>query len=165
MRIVGTHVRKNVSSHRGIVTEVRIADRAVRVVLTDVRVGRADRRFRREDLRVRRTDRPVLRPEGLVARSPLAPRAASASRVSRHQARASCRVRILRIPQVNDALGNALRGQASTFGGEALVAAAEALRDAADKNTWPAAEATLLRVEKEIDRLLRALAAAGARRP
>jgi CheY-like chemotaxis protein len=51
-----------------------------------------------------------------------------------------------------------LTGQASTFGGEALIAAAEALKETAVAANWTAAGAMLLGVERELDRLLRALA-------
>jgi PAS domain S-box-containing protein len=53
-----------------------------------------------------------------------------------------------------------LKGQASTFGGDALVAATETLGEAATGGNWAAAEAAYLAVERELDRLLRALAAA-----
>ncbi|MGO8992486.1 MAG: response regulator, partial [Polyangiaceae bacterium] len=51
-----------------------------------------------------------------------------------------------------------LKGQASTFGGEALIAAAESLEAAASRGNWTAVGASLLTVEKELDRLLGALA-------
>jgi PAS domain S-box-containing protein len=53
-----------------------------------------------------------------------------------------------------------LKGQASTFGGDALIATAEALGEAASATNWSATEAMLIAVEKELDRLLRALARA-----
>ncbi len=52
-----------------------------------------------------------------------------------------------------------LRGQAASFGGEALMAAAAALEDAGRRENWTAAAASLLNVEGELDQLLRALAA------
>jgi PAS domain S-box-containing protein len=51
-----------------------------------------------------------------------------------------------------------LRGQASSFGGEALVMASEALEDAARQAEWPAATDALVAVDGELDRFLRALA-------
>jgi PAS domain S-box-containing protein len=52
-----------------------------------------------------------------------------------------------------------LRGQASSFGGAALVEATEVLEVAARRENWTAAAAALLAVDAELDRLLRALAA------
>jgi PAS domain S-box-containing protein len=51
-----------------------------------------------------------------------------------------------------------LRGQASSFGGRALIAAIEALEGAVRRDGWTAAAATVLSVDAELDRLLRALA-------
>ncbi len=53
-----------------------------------------------------------------------------------------------------------LKGQAATFGGDAFIAAAEALGDVSKTENWSAADAMLLGVERELDRLLRALASA-----
>jgi CheY-like chemotaxis protein len=55
-----------------------------------------------------------------------------------------------------------LKGQASTFGGDALIAATEALKETATSGNWTAASASLLAVESELDRLLRALSSDAA---
>jgi signal transduction histidine kinase/DNA-binding response OmpR family regulator len=51
-----------------------------------------------------------------------------------------------------------LRGQASSFGGEALMMATEALEEAARREGWAAVAAAVPAVDGELDRLLRALA-------
>jgi PAS domain S-box-containing protein len=58
-------------------------------------------------------------------------------------------------------LAHRLRGQSSSFDADALVAAAASLEEAARRDNWTAAAATLLSVESELDRLLRELAASG----
>jgi CheY-like chemotaxis protein len=58
-----------------------------------------------------------------------------------------------------------LRGQAATFGGDRLVERAAELDDAAKSGNWSAAGAVLLGLEKELDRLLRALASVEETRP
>jgi CheY-like chemotaxis protein len=50
-----------------------------------------------------------------------------------------------------------LRGQASSFGGEALMLATESLEDTARQANWTDVPAALLAVDAELDRLLRAL--------
>jgi HPt (histidine-containing phosphotransfer) domain-containing protein len=56
-----------------------------------------------------------------------------------------------------------LRGQASSFGGRALVGAIEGLEVAAKREGWTAAGAAVLSVDAELDRLLRALASDATR--
>jgi HPt (histidine-containing phosphotransfer) domain-containing protein len=52
-----------------------------------------------------------------------------------------------------------LRGQASLFGGEALTMATDTLEEAARQEGWSAAASALATVDRELDRLLHALAA------
>ncbi len=56
-------------------------------------------------------------------------------------------------------LAHRLRGQSSSFDADALVAAAASLEEAARRDNWTVAAATLLAVELELDRLLRELTA------
>jgi HPt (histidine-containing phosphotransfer) domain-containing protein len=54
-----------------------------------------------------------------------------------------------------------LRGQASTLGADALVAATDATADAASTGNWSAADTAIHGVEREFERLLEALAESG----
>ena len=50
-----------------------------------------------------------------------------------------------------------LKGQASTFGGEALGATVDALGESASADEWDKTDKLLVTAEKELERLLRAL--------
>jgi PAS domain S-box-containing protein len=123
---------------------------------------------RESDVRRASTPRPPSLPVANLARAVelLAGNRALLARASRlfAEGAAAARSRLRTSVEERDgqqvgAAVHLLKGQAATFGGDAFVATAEALGDAARSGNWSAADAMLLGVEKELDRLLRALAA------